>query len=142
MGSLQLVRGEEEIEVRRSPKEIGRDARSKEKKTGVPDRKGNEEKRIRLEERNKTRMKEVQREQRHLKRFAVRLVRVRKTEERRWGKIQKEVSVATKKAEKKHVDKEGLKEREIIRFLSPLYGSGQELSFQSNQAEAKVNNQS
>lgn len=47
-----------------------------------------------------------------------------------------------KKGKKEDRDKEGQTEREMIRFLSPLYGSGQEPLFQSNQAQAKVNNQS
>lgn len=49
---------------------------------------------------------------------------------------------ATKRGRKKDRDKERQTEREMIRFLSPLYGSGRELPFQSNLAQAKVNNQS
>lgn len=55
---------------------------------------------------------------------------------------EREAEAETKRGRKKDRDKERQKEREMIRFLSPLYGSGRELPFQSNQAQAKVNNQS
>ena len=53
----------EKIEAKGSPKEIEKEARDVEE-TGELDGEGNEEKKISLEKRNKTRMKEVPGEQR------------------------------------------------------------------------------
>lgn len=85
---------------------------------------------LKVEERNKAGMKDTQGAERRVK-----------SEQDKVREAEKE-TIWRKRQLQKEEERQTEKKREMIRFLSPLYGSGWELPFQSNLSQAKVNNQS
>lgn len=134
-GLLQLVWSVKKIEAIGSPKEMESGARDGRKNRGA--RQGKERRSVRDRGIRQGGNKDMWRD------LWGSTESVRKTKRRRRRKRWYEgTGPRRKRGRKKEMDKEGQTEREMIRFLSPLYGSGGELPFQSNQAQAKVNNQS